>query len=161
MSTLTTIAIKPCCAWFTVNHLCNLECRWCYGQGQSISSSSNMDMKTARNLLAVSQSIGIGHITIIGGEPTLWPHLVEFNHLCAQSKIKTTIVTNAIRFSDDEFWGRYVSCSNDTVSVSLNCCRVLPPRVSMRQWSRDFSGRLNNSAWGRVRYIIESAQNTS
>lgn len=119
MSTLTTTAVKPCCAWFTVNHLCNLQCRWCYGQGNSVGPGSNMDMDTARNLLTLSQSIGIGHITIIGGEPTLWPHLIEFNQLCVQHKIKTTIVTNAIQFSDDEFWERYVNCSNDTVSVSI------------------------------------------
>lgn len=119
MSTLTTTAVRPSCAWFTVNHLCNLQCNWCYGQGNRVDSSSDMDMRTAEKLLILSKSIGIGHITIIGGEPTLWPHLIEFNRLCVQSKIKTTIVTNAIRFSDDEFWGRYVNCPNDTVGVSV------------------------------------------
>lgn len=119
MSTLTTKTIKPCCAWFTVNRLCDLQCKWCYGQGESLGPDSNMTIQMAKDLLVLVQSIGIKHITLIGGEPTLWQPLIEFNQMCSDSGVSTAIVTNAIRFGDDEFWDQYIAHRNQTVSVSI------------------------------------------
>ena len=142
MNTLTINTIKPRCAWFTVNRLCNLQCKWCYGQGVSPSPDSDMTIEMARNLLVIVQSIGIDHITIIGGEPTLWPHLIEFNRACASHNIKTAIVTNSIHFSDDEFWERYILQKNETVSVSIKAhdARLLKSAASSLHYTSMVKG---------------------
>ncbi|MBU1557555.1 radical SAM protein, partial [Patescibacteria group bacterium] len=62
---------------------------------------------------------GVKKITLIGGEPTLWSHLFEFNKFCRNLGIKTLIVTNALRFSDDTFWERYKENPNDSAGISL------------------------------------------
>jgi radical SAM protein with 4Fe4S-binding SPASM domain len=83
-----------------------------------------MPLELAESLLVLSHSIGIRNITIIGGEPTLWPHIIAFNKFCTGNKVKTTVATNAIRFGDDDFWERYIQHPNEAVGVSIKAHNV-------------------------------------
>lgn len=81
-----------------------------------------MSLDLARNLLEIASGLCAQTINVIGGEPTLWPHLHEFNDICRRVNIRTTLVTNALRFSDDEYWGEYLKHPNDNVNISFKDC---------------------------------------
>lgn len=111
--------IVPRGAWITVNRACNFRCQWCYAQGTSYDASQSMTFELAEQLLTLILSLGIRSVTIIGGEPTLWTPLLDFNKLCNSKKMKTTLVTNAMKFGDDAFWEKYQTAQNSKVGISV------------------------------------------
>jgi len=78
-----------------------------------------MSAATAQRLCEIAQGIGVRHVLLIGGEPTLWPHLAETNRACRGRGLHTTLVTNAAAFGNDTYWERYLEAPNDNVGVSI------------------------------------------
>lgn len=111
--------IEPKSAWITVNRACNFRCQWCYAQGTDYDVEKSMTLELAEQLLNLIISLGIRSVTIIGGEPTLWNPLLDFNKLCNSKKVRTTLVTNAMRFGDDTFWEKYQLAQNSRVGISV------------------------------------------
>lgn len=109
--------IKPKVGWITVNRNCNMRCQWCYAKGIKYSGEISFDF--AKRLVLIMKSVGIEKIILIGGEPTLWRHLFQFNAFCRDLGIKTIMATNAFKFSDDTFWSRYKASPNDSIGISL------------------------------------------
>ncbi|MBU1413956.1 SPASM domain-containing protein, partial [Myxococcota bacterium] len=72
-----------------------------------------------KKLATLLKDCNVRRLIIIGGEPTLWSHLFEFNEFCKQIGLKTQMVTNALRFSDNSFWNEYQERPNDLIGVSL------------------------------------------
>jgi radical SAM protein with 4Fe4S-binding SPASM domain len=68
---------RPKVSWFTVNRQCNFRCPWCYGEDTHYSSKDTMSLATAKELAQITAEVGVRYINIIGGEPTLWPHLFD------------------------------------------------------------------------------------
>jgi radical SAM protein with 4Fe4S-binding SPASM domain len=119
MSTLIDHQIRPTGAWFTVNRACNFRCLGCYAKGTGYSSSKDMSLELAEKLLTLLASLEIRNVIVIGGEPTLWKDLFRFNELCSRQKVKTTLVTNAMKFGVDAFWEQYQISPNTKVGISV------------------------------------------
>lgn len=117
--------MSPNGAWITVNRKCNLRCKWCYAEGTEYNKDSEMSLGFAKEIILLIKSLNIKNVIIIGGEPTLWPHLIEFNQFCKSLDIKTTLVTNAIKFSEDLFWGAYNQNPNTRVGISIKAYDIL------------------------------------
>ena len=113
------MTVRPKIAWFTTNQSCNLRCKWCYERGGNFDPHQTLSLNLALRLLGIIQELEIRDLIIIGGEPTLWSHLLEFNGRCRQVGIQTTLVTNAYKFSEDDFWTEYLKSPNDKVSPSV------------------------------------------
>ncbi len=111
--------IAPKVAWLTVNRACNFRCGWCYAQGTDYSIDDSMSLELAKKLTMLMSNIGINHLFLIGGEPTLWKPLIDFNRFCNEVGMKTTIVTNAMRFGVNNFWEEYKENPNTSVGISL------------------------------------------
>ena len=111
--------IKPRVAWVTTNRSCNLRCPWCYTKRENFDTGKTLSFDLALKILSIIRQIGVKHLLVIGGEPTLWKHLFEFKRECREAGIKTTLVTNALRFANDEFWFRYLQSPNDKVGPSI------------------------------------------
>ena len=109
----------PTIASFTVNRSCNFRCKWCYGKGAHFDSEQTLTMELALRLLNIVKEMGVRRIILIGGEPTLWNPLMEFNIRCREIGIKTSMVTNAYRFGDDTYWNEYIKNPNGRVEASL------------------------------------------
>jgi radical SAM protein with 4Fe4S-binding SPASM domain len=105
--------------WLTVNRRCNFRCEWCYAAESEYQAEDEMSLIFSLELLEISRQLGIGKLFLIGGEPTLWPHLFKFNDAAKSAKIKTTLVTNACRFSSDLFWEKYLEHSNTHIGASF------------------------------------------
>lgn len=111
--------IKPKIAWITTNRSCNFRCLWCYGRGENFDPDQTMSPELSLRLLAIIKQLSIKDLILIGGEPTIWKYLLEFNDQCRQREVKTTLVTNAHRFSSDDFWSKYLKTPNNRVSPSI------------------------------------------
>jgi len=105
--------------WLTLNRGCNFRCEWCYATGSEYSSEDEMSLEFAMNFLEIAEGLGIKKLFLIGGEPTLWTDLLDFNDAMSSMKIGSTIVTNAYRFSDDRFWAEYLEHPNTHIGASF------------------------------------------
>jgi radical SAM protein with 4Fe4S-binding SPASM domain len=112
-----TLKINPKVGWITVNRTCNMRCGWCYAKGTNYKGEMSLDF--AKKLASLLKDCGVRRLIIIGGEPTLWSHLLEFNEFCRDLNLKTQMVTNSLRFSDNHFWSEYKEKPNDLIGVSL------------------------------------------
>lgn len=110
---------RPKVAWITVNRDCNFRCPWCYGEDTKYCPKDTMSLETAKELVQTSIEIGINYFDIIGGEPTKWPFLSEFNKYCKELGVTTCLVTNASLFGKDKYWNEYILNPCDEVSVSV------------------------------------------
>jgi radical SAM protein with 4Fe4S-binding SPASM domain len=111
--------VRPKGAWMTVNRACNFRCSWCYAAGRKFSSRDCMPIDLARRLADIIAQAGLKHVTILGGEPTLWRHLMTLNSRLRALGLRTTLVSNGARFGDDRFWESYLEEPNDRVGLSV------------------------------------------
>ena len=111
--------IKPSVAWLTVNRKCNFRCQWCYAEGTKYGPEDDMSIEKALELVRMLTELGVKDVVIIGGEPTLWPHLSKLNSYCRENGIETSIVTNAARFGDDKYWNNYLKNPCDYAGISI------------------------------------------
>lgn len=111
--------ITPSCAWITVNRACNLRCEGCYAKSTGYGNEQNIDFALAQKIIQMVLSLNIRSITILGGEPTVWGQLIDFNKVCKTHNLKTRIVTNAIRFGNDNFWAKYLENPNTKAGISV------------------------------------------
>lgn len=105
-------------AWLTVNHNCNLHCKWCY-QREMSGSGKIMDFQLAKRLVDFLSGLPIKDIILIGGEPTLYPHLFDVATYIKSKGIVTNVVSNSIRFSDITFVEQAVRAGVEAVTTSL------------------------------------------
>jgi len=111
--------IQPRSVWLTVNRNCNFRCKWCYAEGTGYNTTNEMSFSLAKDLVRVVQEAGVRNLLIIGGEPTLWRPLIEFNDFCRREGIRTVLVTNGAYFGVDSFWRLYKKHSNNKIGLSL------------------------------------------
>ena len=85
------VEYKNC--WITLNHACNLRCKWCYARDTEYKSSLTMSKDLAFELIDFFDSINVKHIILIGGEPTIHPYFFEILEYAKERKIKCKIIT--------------------------------------------------------------------
>lgn len=105
--------------WLTVNRGCNFRCDWCYAAGSGYRVKDEMSLSFTLDFLKIAKQLGVGRLFLIGGEPTLWSHLFDFNDATRSAGIRSTLVTNAYRFSGDQFWEKYLEHPNTHIGASF------------------------------------------
>ncbi len=105
--------------WLTTNRDCNFRCGWCYSAPAEYQEENQMTLTLALKILEIIVAIGVKRLFLIGGEPTLWTHLFDFNSVMKARGIKSTLVTNTHRFSDDEYWNEYLKYPNTHIGASF------------------------------------------
>ncbi|MFA7270295.1 MAG: radical SAM protein [Sterolibacterium sp.] len=111
--------VNPRVAWMTVNRSCNFRCGWCYAKDTGYHKEKELSLKLAIDIVAMIKALRIKNITVIGGEPTLWKPLLEFNQYCKANGLQTTLVTNAAQFGIDRYWNNYRMAPNSRVGISI------------------------------------------
>jgi radical SAM protein with 4Fe4S-binding SPASM domain len=106
-------------AWLTTNRECNLRCPWCYAKGTRYPAKQEMSFGLAKLLSGIIKGLELKHLILIGGEPTLWKPLFEYNDFCRQEGMSSTIVTNGLKFAEDEFFAQYQKNPCKFLSISV------------------------------------------
>jgi MoaA/NifB/PqqE/SkfB family radical SAM enzyme len=72
---------------------CGLRCSHCF-VGEDLNKNINFDFDLLKQLLATAKSWNTTEITFLGGEPTLYPQIIEAVNLSNELGFNTRIVTN-------------------------------------------------------------------
>ena len=106
-------------AWLTLNRMCNLRCDWCYASKTNFNPNTNMKFEDAIKAIDICSDLKVDHITLIGGEPTLYSRLVEVIQYCKQKGLKVTLVTNAVRLADKDYLDSLIKAGVDVFGISI------------------------------------------
>ena len=106
-----------CGAWLTLNRNCNLHCNWCYAQNAKHGAS--MDLEKAIKCVNRLLELNINHITLIGGEPTIYNNIFELIKYIKDRNIHLSMATNGIMFSEKEYAQRIVDSKLDGINISI------------------------------------------
>lgn len=115
MSTVSDI--KTC--WLTVNSSCQLRCAWCYAKDRDYDPKGDMAHETAIRLIDIMGDLGVQTCKILGGEPSIYPHIVPVLKRLKQRSIRSVIITNGIRYSDRAVMQRHFEAGLDNLIISL------------------------------------------
>lgn len=105
--------------WLTLNRACNLRCRWCYAQSTKYLKEDDLDISLAYQLINIFSELNIRHIVLIGGEPTIYPHLFEVIDYCHNKNIRCGIVTNGLKCAEIDFVKKLKGHGIHSISLSL------------------------------------------
>lgn len=109
-------------AWLTTNYSCNCKCDWCYAKNEQLEKRT-LNINYAKELVKYLYSKGIKTITLIGGEPTLYPWLLELiNYIKSFNTIKIRIATNGISFKNIDFSKKIVASGVNGINISIKGC---------------------------------------
>ena len=100
-----------------VNKACQLRCEWCYAQGQGYSTKDNMPLELAMQINKMLA--GSVEARILGGEPTLYPHLYPLLLNLRENNTASAVVSNGLIFSDEDEVKQLKDAGVGRVSVSV------------------------------------------
>ena len=106
----------PSVAWLTLNRSCNNNCTWCYAQN---AVHDKMEFQDAEMCVKTLAELGIRNIVIIGGEPTIYPHVLDIIKCIRNMGLKASMVSNGRRFSDKIFARQCVESGISGIDISL------------------------------------------
>ncbi len=137
-------------AWLSLTYLCNNRCRWCYAASNDYDAVKQKTLDPAREdgILELLSAIGIKRITLIGGEPSLYPNLENLMHKISLKGLNAGIVTNGRCFKNRDFVRklRQAGLKNATFSIEG------PPKI------HDYTTQVSGSFY-EVMLGIENAIN--
>ncbi|MHB9031810.1 MAG: radical SAM protein [Anaerolineae bacterium] len=85
-------------AWLEVTDICNLHCEGCYRQ--HMTGHKTLE-QVKEEVLFFKRWRNPDNVSIAGGEPLIYPHIVELVRFIAQQGIKPIILTNAQALKPD------------------------------------------------------------
>jgi len=109
---------KLAVSWLTVTHLCNLRCKWCYQREQN-AHGLMMNKDLSKRLVNLLSDLGVKVIVLIGGEPTLYHHYFTLIKYIKVKKMRTTVVTNALRFANPKFLEKTIRAGVHSITTSV------------------------------------------
>lgn len=86
--------------YIEVTSLCNLKCIYCYNSS-SLNTKKQLNISELEKCLSYFNEIGIKEISISGGEPLLYPDLLELLELCSFYEMDVFLVTNGTLLNSD------------------------------------------------------------
>lgn len=78
-------------AWIEVTDICDLSCRGCYRH--TLTGHAPLE-KLKEHVLTLAEAVNCTSIAIAGGEPLLYPHLLEIIDFIARRKLTARLLTN-------------------------------------------------------------------
>ena len=108
--------------WITLNRACNMRCKWCYAKDTGYKREDDMDFKMARDLVDIYATLRLRHITLIGGEPTLYPHLFDLLEYARTKNMRCGFLSNGLKYEDKEFVRGLYDRNMTNFSISLKGC---------------------------------------
>ena len=89
--------------WLILNRGCNLRCKWCYAKGTGYRAEEQMAPEKARAVIDLCAELHLRHLTLIGGEPTVYPHLTDVIRYAAGRGLRCAFVSNGVAYADEGY----------------------------------------------------------
>lgn len=85
-------------AWIEVTDICDLSCRGCYRH--TLTGHAPLE-KLKEDILELERIVNCSSIAIAGGEPLLYPHLLEIIEFIARRKLVARLLTNGGKLTSE------------------------------------------------------------
>jgi radical SAM protein with 4Fe4S-binding SPASM domain len=73
----------------------------------------------AVTLTKILKELGIKNIILIGGEPTLWKPLFQYNDFCKAEGLNSILITNGLSLASDRFFEQYKEHPCGSLGISM------------------------------------------
>ena len=90
----------PMDAHFAVTTRCNLFCKGCYNT-TSADEKCDIDFNRAKKIIDNLSSLNVFSVSFGGGEPTLYPYIIELAEYTRAKRILPNITTNGVNMTDE------------------------------------------------------------
>lgn len=111
--------INQCTITLTRN--CNLRCNFCYAKKTGYVTNELIEYENLKQIVDLCNNAKVKYIVLTGGEPTLYPKLLEIIKYIKSRKHKmiATIATNATKLDDMNYCKQLIESGLDYIDVSL------------------------------------------
>ena len=114
--------IRPSYIQFYPTLNCNYSCPFCFNRNLPV--LKDMDVSDFNRVVLTLKHLGIDHIDILGGEPSLHPDLLQLIDLIVHNGLKTTISTNGSHIDRLTAISKRYPEKSVRIGVSLNSEKV-------------------------------------
>lgn len=121
---------------------CNFRCPHCYSE--EINSRKEMSLEESRDVLLQAKALGAGKIVVIGGEPMIYPEIMEQIRFIRSHGLEIEIITN----------GSNITESRAKELAELNARIVLKMNTFDRDKQNKFCGR--NDAYEIIQHAFSN-----
>jgi radical SAM protein with 4Fe4S-binding SPASM domain len=103
-----------------LTYACNLKCSFCYAASEVFDRPGTMSVAEGRRSIDFLESIGIRSFTLLGGEPTVYKHLVELVEYSREKGMGPWVVTNGTRICEEGYARSLVEAGLKGGCISLH-----------------------------------------
>lgn len=96
MTTLTPALHAPIGLLAELTHRCPLRCPYCSNPLDLDRRSAELDTQTWMRVLSEAAALGVLHVHLSGGEPTVRPDIVEITAHCAKAGLYSNLITSGV-----------------------------------------------------------------
>lgn len=79
------------------NSECNFNCIYCYASNEPTEDA--LSREEFKNVILDAKSLGVRSMVILGGEPTLYPHLLEMIRFMREQGLRVELFTNGAKMT--------------------------------------------------------------
>lgn len=95
---------------------CNMKCRYCNIQNNS---KDELTIEEWKKAITIMKNLGANHLVILGGEPTLYPNIIELvDYAENKLKLKCGLTTNA--YENFEIVKKLLDTGLSSIGVSID-----------------------------------------
>ncbi|OQW97239.1 MAG: hypothetical protein BWK77_02325, partial [Verrucomicrobia bacterium A1] len=80
---------------------CNFNCPYCYVQGRPTSFKDEMTPEEARSVLKQARDLGARKIIVLGGEPMIYPQILEMLEYIRGLGMNVEMFTNGTNITEE------------------------------------------------------------
>lgn len=117
----------------TLTRTCNLRCAFCYAKRAEYSETDTIKYDDLKRIVDFCNEANVKYIIFSGGEPTLYPHILDILEYIKirKYKMQPTIATNGIMLKDIDFCKNIIEKGMSYIDISLKgknsteCCEIV------------------------------------
>jgi MoaA/NifB/PqqE/SkfB family radical SAM enzyme len=102
-----------------VTYACQAQCHKCYAKDLSVPEREPLSISQIRTIINDAMTLGLIHVNITGGEPTLRSDILDVIRACHPRQIMVSLVTNALALSKEKMQALKQAGLN-TIQISLD-----------------------------------------
>jgi MoaA/NifB/PqqE/SkfB family radical SAM enzyme len=84
-----------------LNYECNLNCKYCYSKNYKKINEETLSYTEITNLIKQAKSLGLQNLVILGGEPLMYPNLIDLLCFLNELTITPVIFTNTLNLTKE------------------------------------------------------------
>jgi MoaA/NifB/PqqE/SkfB family radical SAM enzyme len=120
---------------------CNLDCKYCW---QRRDASDEMSLEAFFSYLEKAESLGVGLITFLGGEPMLWKGIYDAISACSERHILTDMTTNGTLLNQKSI-SKLSASGLDYLNISTDGLKITTVSKKNNLIRRELIGALSSA----------------